>query len=353
MITYILNMLSVLVYVAVDYTLRLRRRHIGLSDRHTKANNSANPILYSLLVTQETLFVGLRDLDVGVDTIRYAYAFGHLDTFDNDYEPGFVLLMRIVYAFTSNPHIFVFIVAVLSIAPIGFVFYRLSKMPYLSWLVYIGFYYYTFTFSGLRQSIAIALLFLAFYFLVKDKALVPLLLILLAGSFHISALVFLPVLFLRKHVVRKWDILLIIPAYLLVYLFRVPIFRLITQFVYEDYEIIQTSESTWALVNLALFFLLYFMSFFVKYDRSEHLSLTLMAIGNMPMILTSIGSNVQRVANYFCIYVTLALPGVMRAIPKRFRGLVLIVIFVILLSFYLWHLRTNPLTIIDYDTVIF
>lgn len=353
MITYILNMLSVLVYVAVDYTLRLGRQKIGLSKRHTKANNGANPILYALLIIQETLFVGLRDVNVGVDTVQYAYSFTHVHTFDAGYEPGFTLLMQIVYRFTSDPHIFVLVVAILSIVPVGFVLYRFSQMPYLSWLVYIGLFYYTFTFSGMRQSIAMGILFLAFYFLVKDKVLVPLLLILLATSFHTSAFIFLIALFLRKHVLKKWDVLFIIPVYLLVYLFREPIFRLITQFVYEDYEVIQTGAYTWLLVNMVLFFLLYFMNFFVRRDRTVQLALSLMAIGNMVMILSTVGTNAQRAANYFCVFDTLALPGVLRAVPKRFRWLALIFVFAVLISFYLWHLWDNPFEIIDYDSVVF
>lgn len=352
MLTYLLNMLSVLAYVIIDYILRLGRRHGNIKDRPKQANNHANPILFGILIAQETLFVGLRDLRVGVDTIRYAEVFQNLEQYNRHWEPGFELLMRIIHVFTSNPHVFVFIIAVLSIVPIGFVLYRLSQYPYFSWLVYIGMYYFTFTFSGLRQCTAMAMLFLAFYFLVRDKALVSLLLILLAVSFHTSALVFLPVLFLRKHVVRKWDILFIIPAYLLVYLLRMPIFNLITHFVYEDYELIQTGAHTWALVNIALFFLLYFMSFFVKRDRAVQLALSLIAIGNMFMILTTVGTNMQRAANYFCVFDTVALPGVMRAVPKRFRWLAFLAAVVILFAFYWWHLRNNPFTIIGYASTL-
>lgn len=353
MIIYILNMLSVFVYAAIDYILRLGRKYIGLQKHNAKTNSETNSVLFALLVTQETLFVGLRDLNVGVDTIRYAYAFEHVNTFNAGYEPGFVVLMRMIYAFTSNPHVFVLIVAILSIVPVGFVFYRLSKMPYLSWLVYIGFYYYSFTFSGLRQSVAIGILFLAFYFLVKNKVLLPVMLILLATSIHTSAFIFLIAPFLRKYVLKKWNLLIIIPVYLFVYLFRVPIFRLITQFVYEDYEMIQTGAYSWLLVNMGLFFLLYFMNFFVARDRTVQLALSLMAIGNMLMILTLVGSNVQRAANYFCILDTLALPGLITAIPKRFRRLTLVVVFLILFAFYVWHLLHNPFIIIDYDSSLF
>ncbi len=352
MLTYLLNMLSVLAYVIIDYILRLGRRHGDMQNRQKQANNHANPILFGILIAQETLFVGLRDLHVGVDTIRYAEVFQYLEQYNRHWEPGFVLLMRIVHVFTSNPHVFVFIVAVLSIVPVGFVLYRLSQYPYFSWLVYIGMYYFSFTFSGLRQCTAMAILFLAFYFLVKDKVLLPLLLILLAASFHISAFIFLPVLLLRKHVMKKWDFPILILAYVLIFLFRGQIFNLITRFVYGEYELIQTGAYTWALVNIALFFLLYFMSFFVKRDRAVQLALSTMTIGEALMLLTSVGTNMQRAAIYFCVFDTVALPGVMRAVPKRFRWLAFLAAVVILFVFYWWHLRNNPFTIIDYESTL-
>ena len=152
---------------------------------------------------------------------------------------------------------------------------------------------------------------------------------------------------------KKRDILILIPAYLIIFVARAPIYNLIVRVMYEDYEMVETNAYTWMLVHLLLFFMLYIFLFYIPEDHCMHLSLTAMSIGIAFILLTSVGTNVLRVANYFNVFLVLALPNSMRAIHKTIRPIVLIAGVCILTVFYIIHLRNNPYSIIPYHSVLF
>lgn len=353
MSTYLLNAFSVLLYAFVDYVRHILPQSTSLRPRKTKSPGGASPVLFSLLMLQEILFLGTRAVTVGVDTSRYVYAFDSIFRYEFRYEEGFILFLKLIRSITANENVFLFIAAMICLLPIGFVIYRFSQMPYLSWYIFICMFYLSFEFSGMRQSIAMALLFVAFYLLMNNKPVWATLDVLLAGTFHASSMVFLLLVVLYKHRMKKRDILILIPAYVFIFVARAPIYNLILRMMYEDYELVETNAYTWMLVYLLLFFMLYIFLFYIPEDRCVHLSLTSMSIGIAFILLTSVGTNVLRVANYFNVFLILALPNSMRAISKMSRPIVLIVGIGILTVFYIIHLQNNPYSIIPYHSVLF
>lgn len=350
---YLLNAFSVLLYAVVDYTIRILRNSTSLRQRRTQSPGGASALLFTLLMVQETLFLGTRTASVGVDTSRYVYVFENIFRYEFRYEKGFILFVKLLRNLTTDENLFLFIAAAISLLPIGFVIYRLSKMPYLSWLVYICMFYFSFTFSGMRQAIAMSLTFLAFYFICREKKIVAILLICVAFLFHTSAIIFIAALFLYKHKWKKWEYPVLVAAYLVIFLLRAPIFSLITRFLYEEYELVDTQAYTWMTINLGLFALLLFLGNFVKQDKLVQYALTLMSVGSAFYLLSSVGTNVLRAANYFSVYVTLALPGALKAVPKKIRPFIIIAGVGVLLVFYFIHLQNNPYSIIPYHSVLF
>lgn len=120
-------------------------------------------------------------------------------------EPGFRLYMYFC-SFLENENS-VYILLTFSVPVIFFTFWfiaKYSKNVYLSVYIYYGFMFYFFLFNGVRQCMSMAIGLPAFYFLNEKKWVKALFFILLATSFHHSAIILL-VLFVLQRVHIKID----------------------------------------------------------------------------------------------------------------------------------------------------
>ena len=146
------------------------------------------------------LMIGLmRNQHLGVDVDNYRYYFLKFYPsksisffiFNFKYDIGYVLLNKFIRLFTSNFRIFENIVFIISYGIFSYIIYKRSKCFSLSFLVYLGLGFLGTNLCILRQAIACSICFLSFDFIKKNKKLVSLLLILLAVTFHKTAIFFL------------------------------------------------------------------------------------------------------------------------------------------------------------------
>ena len=108
----------------------------------------------------------------------------------------------------------------------GRLIYRYSPSPVQSILYHFGLLYFTFHFSALKQSIAMAILMLAFDQIIEKKPIRFILIVLLAGQFHFPALIFLPTYWLAKVRVGKAYLIVLAILLILTYIFRNQIINL-------------------------------------------------------------------------------------------------------------------------------
>ncbi len=152
------------------------------------------------------LTFALRHPSMGID-LHYGSSSGYLASYKKiaemsweevlamesylNYERGYVIFNKVVSTlFGSDYQILLIACAFCSIAPMVYVIYKKSESPAFSFILYMSLPFFLLIFSGLRQSIAIGLCFLAFSF-VEEKKLIPFLLwTALAYTFHSSAILF-------------------------------------------------------------------------------------------------------------------------------------------------------------------
>jgi hypothetical protein len=147
------------------------------------------------------LLMGMRDKSIGTDTIQYYTAFknistsklGWLDYKETRYEVGYYLLNKIVGLFTQNPQIFLFVVSIIIVAGILLFIYKNPINPFMSVMLFQTLYFYGNSFNLLRQYIAIAIAINSFSYIKERKILKASLIIILASTFHTSALCLLPI----------------------------------------------------------------------------------------------------------------------------------------------------------------
>lgn len=182
-------------------------------------------IFVILLIVLLASFSGLRDATVGRDTTGY-YEMINALRLGNDYyiarynarEPGFGLLVSAVLGLTNSTTMVFLVVALIINALIIFRFWELRNI--VSFRFAVLFYlciFYPFTFSGIRQCLAVAIVFNATRFIERRMFIVYFLMIILAFTFHISAVIgvlmlCVDIVFSREHSNRTWIKVLVFVA---------------------------------------------------------------------------------------------------------------------------------------------
>ena len=116
------------------------------------------------------------------------------------------------------------------IITLGHVLYRYSVNPLQSILYFFGLMFFTFHFSALKQSIAMAVLLWAFDGITERKLLKYLLLVALAALFHFPSAVFLPAYWISKIKSGRMYVVFLLVALILVARFREQILQLMVSF---------------------------------------------------------------------------------------------------------------------------
>lgn len=144
--------------------------------------------------------LGLHSPTLGVDVAAsYVPAFEHVrsdftmstDPTMYNFEWGFVDYMVLIHRFTSDVQVYLFITAVVILAPIVHFIYKYSENVMLSVVIYASWFAYYFSFSGIRQSIAISVCVVATHFLFKRKLLPFVLIVFMASRIHTSAMLYI------------------------------------------------------------------------------------------------------------------------------------------------------------------
>ena len=110
---------------------------------------------------------------------------------ENKFEIGYILFVKLLRMFTNDPQAYIFATALITFVGTYIFINQNCKGSYsLSLLIFLALLYYTY-FSAIRQSIAMAIAINSFPYICDKKWIKASLLILLAATFHDTALVLL------------------------------------------------------------------------------------------------------------------------------------------------------------------
>jgi len=156
---------------------------------------------YGVLTAILISFIAMRDISVGTDTPTMSRIFQNtpFDTLENAFatrqqEYGYVTLMHYLRRYTENPRWLLIVMSVLTVGIVLAVLWRRSPYFGLSVFLYLALGDYLFPISGMRQGLAIALVFAA-WALARRRVLSVVLLV-IAVLFHTTALAALLVVLL-------------------------------------------------------------------------------------------------------------------------------------------------------------
>lgn len=135
----------------------------------------------------------LRAKTVGTDTEMYVNIFLGREAYFRDIEPGYALMMQIIKLISGDQQFFLFVTTLIIFVPIYFFIKNNSPKKLFSLLLFVLAFNYYFSLSGLRQSIATSFILLALDNLTIKNIKYFIFWILVATTFHTSAIMVLPI----------------------------------------------------------------------------------------------------------------------------------------------------------------
>lgn len=259
-------------------------------------------------------------------------------------EPAYYLLNKAVSLFTDNFQWLLVVCALITIIPIAIVYK--SEVEDSVWTISLFVFMSTFImlFSGLRQSIAMALGMLAFQCAKKHRPFRFLLIVTLATLFHRSAFILL-VLYPLYHVkiTKKW-LFVVIPSFVAIFVFNRSIFSFLTSFLADYYE--GQIKETGAYGMLILLLLLSFYSFVIadeaQIDDSTRGMRNILLLATALQMFAPLHMLAMRMNYYFLLFVPLAIPKIAHRSPSRYYRLVIISKYVMVVFFFAYFFINAP-----------
>lgn len=264
---------------------------------------------------------------VGNDTMAYIDVYNQiaagvsLQLLSGRFEFGFLILCKILSYITKNPQILFIVSGFYIFMCFGYIIYRFSLVPWLSTLIFF-LLYFDMALSGLRHTLALATVAVSLVYIINNKPIRFIIVVLIAASFHKVALCFLLAYPLSKfdRYGKVWKINFVIIAALFIILFS-SILHLILK-LYPQYYYYASSTYIDGRVRYAsLFNLLIAMSMYIS---AYHLDVVYKKkiqclICDKKLLLPWIGYNTLSNLTFMsCIFIVISFPA---TILERFANL--------------------------------
>ena len=296
-----------------------------------KDESKYNKALFVVSSIVVVLILGLRHPSMGND-LRYQSPNGYLGAFDHiisypwssilylkimNFERGFIIYNKLVGFLGTDRQMFLFVTAVVSVAPIMYYLSKNSKNMLLSIIIYLGLPVFLLCFSGLRQAIAIGITSLSMIY-IKEKSLVKfVLLVMLASTFHFTAVVFLmayPMYHIKAN--DKWDVISII-SIPVVYVLRVPLFDIISKLLKNNAKTTETG----ALTLFIIFALIYIGLVILNKKRNRPGGyINIFYLACLCQAFAGVYYTAMRVGYYFMIALAIGLPDILQDMKSEREG---------------------------------
>lgn len=321
---------------------------IGIYNLNKNKNRNAMMLFWLLM----TLMLALRHETVGIDLQNYEIIFDTIaagswkQAMERSAEVGYSALCKLIAVWGGDFRWLLIVTAVLSV-----LFLRMSYLKYsydtsLTIALFITMSNFILLFSGLRQSIAISIGFLAFECARSRRLILFLLVVILATLFHTSAfmLLFMYPLY-HARITQKW-LLVVVPAMGVLWVFNQQVFGFLTgilsQFTKYEGEI----SSTGAYTMLFLFIIFAVFCYLIP-DESE---LDQDTIGMRNFLLLAVALQMfaplhdlaMRMGYYYMAFIPLVVPRIIVHRRVRWNQVAIMARHVMILFFVIYFFMTAP-----------
>lgn len=273
--------------------------------------------------------LAFRHPSMGVD-LQYGKAEGYLGMFEIignsswdkvlhyeflNYEKGYTIFCKLISLISNSQQTLLVACAFISISSVSYLIYKYSENCLLSFLVYLGLPAFLMNYSGLRQTVAIAITLFSYIFIRNKKPIIFILTVLLASTLHKSAIVFLaayPIYYLKAMGKMRWMTVGLLPV---VYLLRNPLFSVLSRLFKDDAVPDNNSAVTLFLVFSAVY--IFTAIYTDKNNIHNEGLLNLFWVACICQAFGGVYSTAIRVGYYYMIYLMLLIPKVLINIKTK------------------------------------
>lgn len=257
--------------------------------------------------------------EVGDDYYNYMHIFievSDLSQSQHRYEPGFILLIKIVQLFTNHFQWFYAVVAFLTTALVMLLIFRESQLPFLSVVLYMTMLFYYWSLSLIRQLLAAVICSLGVRYIKKRRFLPYLMLVLIATSIHNSALIMLPFYLLAQIPFNYKTFLAVFAISLVGFIFAPSILEIVTQYVYQGYSpdspFGQGSSLIYGVFPFIAFLVVWsFKGRLLRKSRDNNVAINFMMYAAIISLFIARVYIVERLSIYFFLYAIVLIPNML------------------------------------------
>lgn len=207
-----------------------------------------------------------------------------------------------------------FIIAAFSAITLGVLIYRYSPSPYWSYLMYISMGFFIFTFSGLKQTIAMGFICIAMIGLLEGRFRMFLIWTLVGALFHAPAMIFLGAYpFARKKPDSNY-VLILIALIVTVYFLRNRIVEFLAEMYYDEEESLGSSRAVGGrfVMMLLILALGYYLRPLRAYDKKYGYVFNIMVIAAALQTFSIYDNVYTRLTDYYYQFVVLFIPMILQ-----------------------------------------
>lgn len=332
-----------------------------LWDKLLLNNGLKKKIFCIIATTQWILLSGLRHISIGTDTKAYFDSFEltkslSWETIINQFneimfndgigkDPGYAIFEKITQYVTDDYQVYLIIIALIFMIPLGILIYKYSKDALVSFLIYSCLFYAFFAITGHRQTVATGIgLFIAYEFIKRKKFIYFLLVVLIASTIHKSIICIIPFYFIaNKKITYRYSIIML-TTFVIVFIFKNRILSFLTEIVgYEEYATQYQGAGTFTFTVIFILVILVALwrAPIILKEYNEDIIIcynaAFMALIFIPF--TYIDPSTMRIVQYFSIFIMLLIPEIINSFVGKERRLVRYTAVALML---LLVIRSNP-----------
>lgn len=293
------------------------------------------------------LLLSLRSVWCGTDLLNYRNKFwlaesvSFFSLFDlSNVEPGYELLASIIKAISGNFQFFLIVCALLSVVPLMLLYIKESDHCLITVALFVGIAPFSLYFSGLRQSIAMGVGVICYWFCKEKKWLLFLIMVFLAFLFHQSAIILLLMYpMMHARITKDW-IIPIVVIYMVCLLYNKQLFGALLG-LNQKYESRYVISDTGSYTYLILLLILTAYSFvLLKEDADGVIGLrNLLVVSLFLQCFAPVNIVAMRLNYYYLIFIPILIPKIIDNCKTRYIQVARVSSVVFVCFFILWFFK--------------
>lgn len=317
-------------------------------------NNRGKKLFIYLSSGLLILLSSLRSISFGTDVPGYIISYNLLyysslqEIWNNFIEsegkdPFFYLFSKIISSLGASPQLWLTIISLIFLLAIFKMIYKYSPEPLLSIVAFISLGYFYFSLTGLRQTLALAMIVFSYKYL-RERSLIKFISIVLIGFlFHSTAIIFLiayPIANAKIGLKQTSGILL---ALIAAYFFKDNILSLLLllsneeRYIYYIENGSTLSISGFVIQLFIYFFCLYYRKGAIEKNSSNSTLYNLLFLGLVFQSLSVVIAEFFRISMYFSIFSIILIPlALSNEKNKNKKALIYFSILCALISYIIW-----------------